>query len=103
MHRLLTLALLVAALLLAGCNPCSARVVDEYLDELDPILAEYDDAVLLANNTPRIALSPHIATMQSTRRQIQAARADLARARLPGRSVRPLRVRDHPYHHPDRH
>lgn len=44
--------------------------VGKYMDTLSPYLAEWDDAVNLANSTPRMSLASQIESLQSIRREI---------------------------------
>lgn len=74
-------SLLVAtALLLSGCDasiaqlgatptPTCADQVRPYLDAIQPIAHEWDDANKLAGNAPRMSLAPQIASLQSIRRR----------------------------------
>src|SRR5581483_3690262 len=51
---------------------CSKADATKALAELQPYFQQIDDAVQLANSTPRISLAPVINQMQSLRRNIQA-------------------------------
>jgi hypothetical protein len=44
----------------------------DYLEQVQSIMAAWDDQVTLANSTGRGSLSPAIAAMQQTRRQVDA-------------------------------
>lgn len=52
--------------------PCSTDDGKKVYDLLHQYAQEWDDAVTLANNTPRVALSAQIATLQRIRRDVQA-------------------------------
>lgn len=50
-----------------GCDPVRAQT---FLDKLDPIVEEWDDANSLAGSTGRISLSPIIQNMQDIKRRV---------------------------------
>jgi len=53
---------------LSGCSLfCD---VAKYQKTVKPLLQEWDDAVKLANSTPRMSLPPQIEKMQSVRREV---------------------------------
>ena len=78
---LLVLSLLCA--LIVGCaggslggptptpDPCSPTEIDKYLDAIRDVSRRFDDASMLANNTPRMSLPPVISDMQVIRRQAE--------------------------------
>lgn len=54
---------------------CAEREVDQFLHELDLLMTEWQDTLTLADSTPRIALSPLVDKMQTTRRAVKALAA----------------------------
>lgn len=53
-----------------------ATEVELYRDHMRSLIDEWQDATELANNAPRIALSPHIATLQEIRRRAKEIQPD---------------------------
>lgn len=49
---------------------CRRAIARYYRTTLAPLIAEWDDAFKLANNSPRISLAPQIATLQAIRRKL---------------------------------
>lgn len=69
MKRLLLLALL-SFVLLSACAP--ACDVEGYTATVDPIIQRWDDAVAVANQTPRMTLAASISDMQAVQRDAEA-------------------------------
>ncbi len=76
------LALPLIAIALVGCSgliggptptpdPCSAGEIERYLDAIRDVSRRFDDAVALANTTPRGSLPPVIADLQEIRRDAE--------------------------------
>lgn len=71
--------ILIAALL-TGCatamapvaTPTCAEVSADYVAQLDIILPEWDDATLLASNTPRVGLPGVVSDLQGIARRVEA-------------------------------
>jgi len=68
MKRLVIL-MLTALLILAGCGNTA---LETYLEETADITARFDDAISVANNTPRMQLSGVIRDMQAIQREAEA-------------------------------
>lgn len=51
---------------------CAAAEVDPFLQDLDALMAEWTDAVALADSTSRLALSPAVDKLQTLRRTAEA-------------------------------
>jgi hypothetical protein len=49
---------------------CRREIAEYNRATLAPLMAEWEDAFTLANNSPRIALAPQIATLQAIRRKL---------------------------------
>jgi len=53
-------------------TPTCAMQAAPFLKEIDPLAREWDDAVTLANSTPRASLSNQIEKLQALRRKVEA-------------------------------
>ncbi len=76
------LVMALAATVLSGCgpaatptpgptptpDPCGPSEVTRYLTSIRDVSRRFDDAVALANNTPRMSLPPIVSDLQSIRR-----------------------------------
>lgn len=67
----LILALFLASCGVPGLTQSCAEQSKEFLDQIQPIAREWDDAAKLANQTPRMGLSVQIANLQAIRRKVQ--------------------------------
>lgn len=75
--------IVLTGLLLLGCSglaiggpaptpdPCSPAEVQQYVDAIDDVGRRFDDAVSLADSTPRMSLAPMIESMQAIRRDAE--------------------------------
>ena len=52
-------------------DPCSPNEIVQYLDAIRDVARRFDDAVELANVTPRASLQPAIADLQAIRRDTE--------------------------------
>lgn len=65
---------LFALLLLSACAP--ACDVDGYRETIAPIVAQWDDALSIAQQTPRMSLPERISELQDIQRQAEALEVD---------------------------
>ena len=66
------LFILILLILAVGCTQSQNKEqTKEYINEVERLLGEWDDANTLANNTSRIALSQPIAGLQEIRRKAE--------------------------------
>lgn len=76
MKRIFLSVLLV--LLTVSVSACGAAKcdVDKYNTTVQPLAKQWDDAVALANQTPRASLAPQISALQSIERETEALTVD---------------------------
>ena len=68
MKRLVLICATLAVL--ASCSTCNR---DDYMEAVGSIVEEWDDAVVLADQTPRMSLAPRISELQDIWREAEDA------------------------------
>lgn len=68
MKSQLLLVLLTIVFALVGCGPSCEEQIAEYLDQVDEIMVEWDDARDVASFTPALLLDGPISDLQAIRR-----------------------------------
>ena len=70
MLAILTSLFLTGAASISGCSVLCDK--GKYHDTMKPLLQKWDDAITLANQTPRMQLAAQIQNLQSIRREVAA-------------------------------
>ncbi len=73
MRKIIIIIMIIFLSACAAAKPqtCVEQSAD-FLSAIDKISAEWDDANVLANQTPKIALSPQVAQLQAIKREADA-------------------------------